>query len=102
MTEGDKIQRAWAELTTLIRESNTELFESNQRVEDSLLLGYYLEYVQRFNEKLRIWKSRFEQTEGLSSAGHHGVITDIISPCNRTSDDHDGVQLRPYDTLTAF
>ena len=47
-----------------MRESNTELFESKRRVEYSVESGQYLAYVEKFGEKLRAWKRRFDQAEG--------------------------------------
>ena len=65
ITPIDKVQRAWAELTALIRLSNTELFESQQRMQQSIQSGAYLDFIEKFNPKLANWKERFEQTESM-------------------------------------
>jgi hypothetical protein len=63
VTTTDKVQRAWAELTALSRQSNTELFESKRRTHESIQNGDYMRFLERFGPKLRDWKERFEQTE---------------------------------------
>ena len=65
VTTIDKVQRAWAELTALIRLSNTELFESQQRTQQSIQSGAYIDYIEKFNPLLAIWKGRFEQTDSM-------------------------------------
>ena len=63
VTVADRIQRAWAELTALMRQSNTELFESKQRTFDSIKSGEYMKFLEKYVPKLRTWKERFEQTD---------------------------------------
>ena len=63
VTSADRTQRAWAELTALMRQSNTELFDSKQRTNDSIKSGEYMKFLERYVPKLNAWKQRFEQTD---------------------------------------
>ena len=63
ITPEDRIQRAWAELTTLIRASNAEMFGSRERTLESTRNGEYLPFLERFWPRLRQWLEKFENSE---------------------------------------
>lgn len=67
VTTADNIQRAWAELTTLIRETNTLVFESKYKVRYCIQSGNYMDFIEKFAAKLENWKERFDQTKDRSS-----------------------------------
>ena len=64
ITAGDRIQRAWAELTNLMRETNVNMFDSNRRTEDAVADGSYFGFLEKYNPLLRTFRERFDSTGG--------------------------------------
>ena len=59
----EKIQRAWARLTALMRQGNSEMFESKSITRERIQTGDYLNYLKAYWPRLREWLERFESIE---------------------------------------
>lgn len=60
----EKVQRAWAELTALMSQSNAEIFASKQMTHDRIQTGTYLRFLESYWPRLREWLQRFESVDG--------------------------------------
>ena len=97
ITVEDKIQRAWAELTTIIRQSNTEMFESKRRTRQAVDSGEHFQFMDKFKPKLQEWKDRLEQTDSKSACVNGlpwALLTDWSTP-ESSADAHDGIRICP-------
>ncbi|MCJ1284022.1 hypothetical protein MMC26_003353 [Xylographa opegraphella] len=56
----EKIQRAWAGLTALMRQGNSEMFESKTITRERIQTGDYLNYLEAYWPRLREWLANFE------------------------------------------
>ena len=56
----ENVQRAWAEITALMRQSNAEMFESRSLTREKIQNGEYLQFLQAYWPKLREWLDKFE------------------------------------------
>ncbi|MCJ1401043.1 hypothetical protein MMC11_004255 [Xylographa trunciseda] len=61
----EKIQRAWAGLTALMREGNKDMFESKTVTRERIQTGDYLSYLKIYWPKLREWLEKFESIEDV-------------------------------------
>ena len=57
------VQRAWAEIAALTRQSNAAMFESKAMTRDRIQKGDYLEFLEAYWPKLRDWLTRFEKVD---------------------------------------
>lgn len=81
----ENIQRAWAEITALMRQSNAEMFESKAMTRDKIQNGEYLEFLESHGPKLADWKARFERMNGMSDRPRYSAILTIaVPPLSRT------------------
>lgn len=74
ITATDKIQRAWAELTALMRSSNTEMFESKTRTHEAIQNGTYMDFLEEYGPRLKEWKSKFDKTESKIPEPHDAIL----------------------------
>lgn len=63
----ENLQRAWAELTTIMRECNVTFFRSKQATLDLIRSGEHLAILDQFRPVLRGWLARFESIDGRST-----------------------------------
>ena len=59
----EKIQRAWAALTALMRQGNSEMFESKTVTRERIQTGDYLNYLKAYWPRLREWLANFDSIE---------------------------------------
>ena len=79
------VQRAWAEITSLMRITNTDLFASKATTREMIHSRRYLEHLKEFGPALKNWLARFETLSGKSSQRSLAVSTDLNSPCTITN-----------------
>ena len=86
LTEGDRIQRAWAELTNLMRETNVGMFESKRRTEDAVADGSYMKFLEKYTPRLRTFRERFESTGGTAIPWYclPTALTSLVSGVSAT------------------
>ncbi|MCJ1317801.1 hypothetical protein MMC15_003128 [Xylographa vitiligo] len=61
----EKIQRAWAALTALMRQGNSEMFESKTVTRERIQTGDYLNYLKAYWPRLREWLANFDSIEDV-------------------------------------
>jgi hypothetical protein len=59
----EKIQRAWAELTAIMRQTNAEMFQSKQQTRDRIQTGAYLGFLEAYGPRMKTWLERFESIQ---------------------------------------
>ncbi|MCJ1393524.1 hypothetical protein MMC18_006399 [Xylographa bjoerkii] len=61
----EKIQRSWAGLAALMRQGNSEMFESKTITRQRIQTGDYLNYLKAYWPRLREWLEKFESIEDV-------------------------------------
>ena len=81
----ENVQRAWAEITALMRQSNAEMFESKAITRDKIQKGEYLKFLEAHGPRLADWKARFERIDGMCGRPRTcSLLTIAVPPLSRT------------------
>ena len=61
------IQRAWAEITSLMRATNEEMFATPTHIEEIIRSGSYFGMLQKYKPRLEEWLTRFHKLQSTNS-----------------------------------
>ena len=59
------IQRAWAEITSLMRATNEEMFSTPARIAEIIRTRTYFELLTKYKPRLEAWLTRFHQLQSM-------------------------------------
>ena len=83
--KAENLQRAWAEITALMRQSNAEMFESKSLTREKIQKGEYLQFLQAYWPRLREWLDKFESINSeYDPASLVCMLTTIVPPLSKT------------------
>ena len=92
----EKIQRAWAGLAALMRQGNSEMFESKTVTRERIQTGDYLNYLKAYWPRLREWLANFESIEdGMFPSVTAVHLTDCGSAASFSDTSDDRVRVCP-------
>ena len=75
----ENVQRAWAEITTLMKKSNEDLFASPEATNKMIQTGQYFGLLNEYHSKIRGWLRLFEGIDGRPLRIHHTIISRALS-----------------------
>lgn len=66
----ETIQQCWAEITSVMKATNSKLFPSKDKTRELIRTGEYLSVLEQHQPVLRFWKNQFDSLDGNDHAGH--------------------------------
>ena len=72
----ETIQQCWAEITMIMKSTNSKLFPSKEKTRDLIKSGEYLSALEQHQPMLKLWKKGFDNLEG-ENRGEHDIVLNI-------------------------
>ena len=76
----ESIQRSWAEVTTLMKQGNADIFPSKERTHEIIQSKLYLSILRKYQPKLRAWLSSFQEIECKHIASSQCARLTLVVP----------------------
>lgn len=81
----ERIQRAWAGITALMKHTNAEMFQSKAMTREIIQKGEYLDFLRDHWHRLREWLHIFENMDGGGSSTSRSHTRIILTKSSATS-----------------